>query len=118
MKFSIVVAITPEELEQHAIEAAQQAGAAGITLLNGRGIGAKTKKTFFGMTFEGSQSVLLMVVAKSLAEPVLAAMHNLLVTDGDSRGLAFSLPIEHLTGIDLSQLEQFEQRLMHSNTSD
>ena len=113
MKFSIVVAITPEELEQQAIDAAQQAGAAGITILNGKGIGAKAKKTFFGMTFEGSQSVLLMVVAKSLAEPVLQAMQQLLVRDGDSRGLAFSLPIEHLTGIDLSQREQFEQRLLH-----
>ena len=113
MKFSIVVAITPQELEQQAIDAAQQAGAAGITILNGKGIGAKAKKTFFGMTFEGSQSVLLMVVAKSLAEPVLQAMQQLLVRDGDSRGLAFSLPLEHLTGIDLSQLEQFEQRLLH-----
>jgi hypothetical protein len=117
MKFSIVVAITPEEFEQQAIDAAQHAGAAGITIFNGRGIGAKAKKTFFGMTFEGSQSVLLMVVAKSLAEPVLNAMHNILVIDGDSRGLAFSMPIEHLTGIDLSQLEQFEQRLSHQAKS-
>lgn len=115
MKFSIVVAITPEELEQQAIEVAQLAGAAGITLLNGRGIGAKAKKTFFGMTFEGSQSVLLMVVAKSLAEPMLDAMHKVLVRDGDSRGLAFSLPIEHLTGIDLSQLAQFEQHLAQNH---
>lgn len=71
MKFSAIVVIAPEELEQQAIDDAKAAGATGITILSGRGIGGEAKKTFFGMTFEGSQSVLLMIVAKHLSLPIL-----------------------------------------------
>lgn len=95
MKFSAIVVIAPEELEQQAIDDAKAAGATGITILSGRGIGGEAKKTFFGMTFEGSQSVLLMIVAKHLSLPILKKMQGLLVHEGKSRGIAFTVPIDH-----------------------
>ena len=111
MKFSAIVVIAPEELEQTAIEQAQATGATGITILTGKGIGGEAKKTFFGMTFEGSQSVLLMVVAKHLTLPILKKMQAILLEDGKSRGVAFTVPIDHLTGIDMGQIMKFEQHL-------
>lgn len=111
MKFSAIVVIAPEDLEQQAIDDAKAAGATGITILSGRGIGGEEKKTFFGMTFEGSQSVLLMVVAKHLSMPILKQMQQLLVQDGKSRGIAFTVPIDHLTGLDMAQVMKFEQHL-------
>lgn len=103
--------IAPEELEQQAIDDAKAAGATGITILSGRGIGGEAKKTFFGMTFEGSQSVLLMIVAKHLSLPILKQMQGLLVHEGKSRGIAFTVPIDHLTGLDMGQIMKFEQHL-------
>ncbi|WP_235045519.1 hypothetical protein [Methylophaga lonarensis] len=47
MKFSILVAIVPEELEQPAIDAAKELGAGGITLMGARGISNSQKKNFF-----------------------------------------------------------------------
>lgn len=111
MKFSAIVVIAPEELEQQAIDDAKAAGATGITILSGRGIGGEVKKTFFGMTFEGSQSVLLMVVAKHLSMPILKKMQQILVEEGKSRGIAFTVPIDHLTGLDMGQVMKFEQHL-------
>lgn len=111
MKFSAIVVIAPEELEQQAIDDAKAVGATGITILSGRGIGGEVKKTFFGMTFEGSQSVLLMVVAKHLSMPILKKMQQILIEDGKSRGIAFTVPIDHLTGIDMGQVMKFEQHL-------
>ncbi|CAM5191284.1 P-II family nitrogen regulator [Alishewanella longhuensis] len=111
MKFSAIVVIAPEELEQQAIDDAKAAGATGITILSGRGIGGEVKKTFFGMTFEGSQSVLLMVVAKHLSMPILKKMQQILVVEGKSRGIAFTVPIDHLTGLDMGQVMKFEQHL-------
>lgn len=46
MKFSLLVAIVPEELEQECIDASTEAGAVGMTLMSGRGIGGERKKTF------------------------------------------------------------------------
>jgi len=38
MKFSALVAIVPEDLEQDCIDAARELGAGGITVMTGRGI--------------------------------------------------------------------------------
>ena len=111
MKFCAVVVIAPEEMEQAAIDRAKKAGASGITILTGRGIGDDNRKTFLGLTFEGSQSVLLMVVARQLSQSILKAMRDVLMEDGDSRGIAFSVGIDHLAGIEMSQVMKFEQHL-------
>ena len=109
MKFTAIVVITPTDLEDTAIRVAQRAGATGVTILTGKGIGGELKKTFFGLTFEGAQSVLLMVVGTHLATPILKALHEILVDGKNSHGLAFNVPIEHLTGIDTRQVVKFEE---------
>ncbi|MDX5377392.1 MAG: transcriptional regulator [Halomonas sp.] len=112
MKFSLLVAIVPEELEQECIDAATEAGAVGMTLMSGRGIGGERKKTFFGLTYEGSQSIMLLTLEKSLSLRVLKTIRQVLNPTGeDSRGLVMTLPVEHLGGIDMAQVKRFEERL-------
>ena len=111
MKFTAILVIAPDDLEDKVIEHAQQAGAAGVTILTGKGIGGEARKTFFGLTFEGTQSVLLMVVGTHLTAPILKELHQILVRGTESRGLAFAVPIEHLTGIDMRQVVRFEEHL-------
>lgn len=112
MKFSVLVAIVPEEQEQHCIDAARELGAGGITILSGRGLSNTAKKTFFGLTYDGSQSVLIMVLEKGLSLQILKTIQRLLMpAENDSQGLVFTLPLEHLGGIDMSQFEKFEQHL-------
>ncbi|WP_339842441.1 transcriptional regulator [uncultured Halopseudomonas sp.] len=109
MKFSVLVAILAEDLEERAIKSAKAAGAGGITILNGRGLGAEQKKTFFGLTYEGSQSVLILVLEKKLSLQVMKCMVRDLDLNNDSRGVVFTLPLDHIAGIDPAQIEQFEQ---------
>lgn len=119
MKFSVLVAIVPEELEQKTIDTAREQGAGGITVLAGRGISNEARKTFFGLTYDGSQSVLLMVSEKSLSLRVLKSLQELLrPTEEHSRGIAFTIGLEHLAGIDLNQLEKFEQQVFQQQLKD
>ena len=111
MKFTAIVVIAPDDLEDRIIEHAQGAGATGVTILPGKGLGGEARKTFFGLTFEGTQSVLLMVVGSHLGAPILKELHSILVKGTESRGLAFAVPIEHLTGIDMRQVVRFEEHL-------
>ncbi|WP_027852805.1 hypothetical protein [Marinobacterium litorale] len=116
MKFTALVAIVPEDLEQECIDKARELGAGGITLIQGRGISNETRKTFFGFAYDGNQSVLLMVLEKQLSLEVLKAFDAIL-HEGDpsnSRGLVFNFPIEHLRGLDLAQIQKFEQHLKDS----
>lgn len=109
MKFSVLVAMLAENLEEQAIESAKAAGAGGITILNGRGLGAEQKKTFFGLTYEGSQSVLILVLEKKLSLKVMKRLVTDLDLNNHSHGVVFTLPLEHIAGIDHRQIEQFEQ---------
>ncbi|MCH8551662.1 MAG: transcriptional regulator [Natronospirillum sp.] len=111
MKFSALVAIVPDDLEQEAIDAARSEGACGLTLLSGRGIGTEERKSFFGLTYEGSQSVLLAVLERRLSLRVLKALQALLTRDGSTKGVVFTSAIDHIGGIDLSQVAQFEEQI-------
>jgi len=112
MKFSALVAIVPEDLEQEAIDVSRELGAGGITVMSARGISNTAKKTFFGLTYDGSQSILLMILEKGLSMEVLKAIQKVVrVDEDDSKGLVFTMSLEHLAGIDISQVEKFEQHV-------
>lgn len=113
MKFTAVVGIVPEDMEQLCVDRARELGAGGITVIQGRGISNETRKTFFGFTYDGSQSVLLMVLERKLSLEILKAIEAILCNEKprDSRGLVFSVPLEHLRGMDMAQLHKFEQHL-------
>lgn len=111
MKFAVLVAILPEDLGEKAIDAAKLAGAGGVTILDARGVAAKEKRTFFGLTYEGSQSVLLFVLEKTLSLRVMKAIVEALKLKEESRGVVFTVPLEHLAGIDVGQIERFEAHI-------
>ena len=111
MKFSLLISIVSEELEEKAIKVAREAGAGGVTILEGRGSGLEEKKTFFGLTFEGSQSLLVFVLERKLSMRVLRALNSELELQTDTRAIAFSVPVDHVAGIDLEQVRAFEESI-------
>ncbi|WP_018864413.1 MULTISPECIES: P-II family nitrogen regulator [Thioalkalivibrio] len=111
MRFSALIAVLPDDMEPRAIETAKAAGAGGVTIMDARGIGAEARKTFLGMTYEGSQSVLMWVLEKKVALNVLKAVSQELELEGDPRGVAFTVDIAHLAGIGRKQIEQFQEHV-------
>ncbi len=111
MKFAALVVIVADDLEDRAIDSAKRAGAAGVTIVDAKGLGAQEKKTFFGLTYEGSQTVLLFVLEKKLSVHVLKRLNRDLDLANTSKGVAFTLPLEHVAGIDPEQIQQFEDRI-------
>lgn len=115
MKFSLLVAIVEKVLEDKAIDIARANGAAGVTALAATGIGLNEKKTFFGLTYERSESVLLFVLEKRTSVRVMKALKRELELDTQNKGLVLSVPIEHLAGIAMKQIEVFEEQLKEEN---
>jgi len=111
MKFALLVAIVAQDLEESAIDIARDAGAGGVTLLDARGIGSKQRKSFFGLTYEGAQAIILCVLERKLSLHVMKTLTQKLDLSRDSRGFVFTLPLDHIAGIDLRQIEQFEGRI-------
>lgn len=111
MKFSLVIAIVSESLEDRAIDVAKANGAGGVTVFKGRGMGLNEKKTFFGLTYERSESVLLFILEKRMSVKVMKALTQELQLEAHGNGIVFTIPIDHLAGIPSSQLELFEQQI-------
>jgi len=111
MKFSLMIAIVDTTLEDKAVDIAKANGAGGVTLMKGVGIGLDKKKTFFGLTYERQESVLLFLLEKKTSLKVMKALKYEFDLDNSGKGMVMTMPIEHLAGIPMKQMELFEQQL-------
>ena len=111
MRFALLIAIVETAKEDEAIAVAKARGAGGVTTLKGTGVGLNEKKTFFGLTYERAESILLFVLEKRASVKVMKALKRELKLDAEGKGMVMSLPIEHLAGIAPSQLAVFEEKL-------
>jgi hypothetical protein len=114
MKFNILVAMVPSEEEAVAIETAKKAGAGSVTILNGKTIGLKEKKVFFGLTLEENVSLLLFILPQRLTMLVFKALRKKfhLSNHAEAKGLLFTIPLTHLSGMEAEEVELFEKELL------
>ena len=109
MKFTALIAIIQDKDEEAAIETAKQAGAGSVTILHGKSIGLEEKKVFFGLTLEENVTALLFVMPRKLSLQVMRALRSKFDLDNpDNVGLAFTIPLSHVTGLDTKELHKFE----------
>ena len=112
MKFTALVVVIPHEQEEEAIKVAKEAGAGSVTILHGKSIGLEEKKVFFGLTLEGNVSALLFVLPRKLSMKVMKALREGFDIDNpDNTGLAFTLPLSHVAGMDTKELQKFEDEI-------
>ena len=109
MKFTALVTIIQYKDEEAAIEAAKEAGAGSVTILHGKSIGLEEKKVFFGLTLEENVSVLLFVMPRKLSLQVMRILREKFDLDKpETVGLAFTMPLSHVAGLDTKELHKFE----------
>lgn len=115
MRFSLLLAIVDNQMEDQAIDIAKANGAGGVTQFKGTGIGLNEKKTFFGLTYERSESILLFILEKKTSLKVMKALNKELDLENSGNGMVITMPVEHLAGIPPSQIERFQQQLKEEN---
>jgi hypothetical protein len=114
MKFTALVTIIPDSEEEKAIAIAKEAGAGGVTIFQGKNIGLKEKKVFFGLTLEENVSVLFFVLPRRLSMKVMRALRKELDMDNpENTSMALTIPLSHVAGLDTEELHHFEQDIKH-----
>jgi len=112
MKFVALVAIIQDKDEEAAIKVAKEAGAGSVTILHGKNIGLEEKKVFFGLTLEENVSALLFILPRRLSMQVMKALRVGFDLDNhDNSGLAFTMPLSHVAGLDVNELHTFEDNI-------
>ena len=115
MKFVALIAVVPEEQEQKAITTAKEAGAGAVTILRGRNLGLKEKKIFFGLTLEENVSLLLFILPRRISMSIMKALRKGLDIDNtDNSSLIFTLPLGHVTGLNMQELHKFENEIKNT----
>lgn len=115
MDFSAVVIIVPKDKKIDAIQAANKAGAPGVTVLRADGIGLGKIDNFYRSSFEANDAMLLFLLPQSLVNPVIKSIiHSLHITT-TGKGIAFAFPLTHMKGISLSRHDIFVNRKDHTN---
>ena len=111
LDFNAVVVIVPHNKKQDALDAARDAGATGVTILDGQGMGLRKMANLYRMNFEASDAMLIFILPSGLVDEVIKfIIHRLhITTTGD--GIAFSFPLTHMKGISLDQKHIFEEEI-------
>jgi len=111
LQFNAVIVIVPNHKKEDAIHAARDAGATGVTVIDGQGMGLRKMTNLYRMSFEASDAVLLFILPSGLVNEVIKfIIHRLhITTTGD--GIAFSFPLSHMKGISLDQKHIFEEEI-------
>ena len=110
MKFVTLFVITSAEYEDTLKAVAKDAGADGATVIQGRGSNSGSKKSFFSLTFEGNQTVIIYALEEKLSKKVLKAL-NKEILNNKTDCLAFTMPIAHIIGLDREVLKKFEDTI-------
>lgn len=109
MKFTALIVVIHDKEEEKAIEIAKEAGAGTVTVLTGKNIGLEEKKVFFGLTLEENVVALLFVLPRRLSLKVMKSLRDKLDIDDPKKfGFAFTLPLSHVAGLDIDELNHFE----------
>jgi nitrogen regulatory protein P-II 1 len=97
--YKLIVAILPKGSTGKVMDAAREAGAEGGTILLARGTGVHEARRFFGISVSSEREVLLILVEPERTRGVLDAVVEAGRLNEPTRGIAFVLAVEEVTGI-------------------
>ena len=110
MKFKVILASVKSDITDQVIDAAKEAGATGATIIHARGTGIHEAKTFFGLTLEDQTDIIMLLIEEHLVTNILDAMSTGGEFHKPGTGIAFVLPVEHVTGLE-SQIKIFKDEV-------
>lgn len=101
MHFKLIVVVVDDALSNKVADAAREAGATGVTLINtARGEGVTPRKTFLGLSMENQCDVLLLVVEEHMSRRILERIASAGKFDNKSgRGIALQIDVEDVVGV-------------------
>ena len=101
MHFKLLIALVEDSKTDAVMEAARQAGATGVTVINSaRGEGLEKTKTFFGLSLETQRDMILFLVEEHLSRAILETIAEEGHFDAaPGAGIAFQVDVEDAVGL-------------------
>ena len=97
-----ILCIVNAGFSEEVMDAAKSAGARGGTVLHARGTGAREAETFFGITVQEEKEIVMILVPAEIKAEVLHTLYHAVGLNTPGQGIAFSLPVDEVVGIETS----------------
>ena len=96
---SLIIVVVNKGFSELVMDAARASGAAGGTILTGRGTGGEKAKKFFAMNIQEEKEVAIILVKEEIRANVMREISKTVGLDTPGKGIVFSLPVEESFGL-------------------
>ena len=101
-QFEMVFAIVNSGYTEEVMEAVKACGATGGTILNARGTANTEIEKFFGISISSEKELVMIIIPKTIKENVLKAIYEKVGLNTPGQGIAFTVPVDDVVGINKS----------------
>ncbi|MCD7747923.1 MAG: P-II family nitrogen regulator [Firmicutes bacterium] len=98
-KYSLVIIISERGKSDSVMNAAREAGAAGGTVVHGKGTATKLAAKFFGVSIAEEKELIYIVAKKSGKDAIMKSVLEKAGPSTPAHAVAFSLPVEDVAGL-------------------
>lgn len=98
-KFELIICIVNAGFSEEVMDAAREVGVRGGTVIHARGTANKDAEAFFHITIQPEKEAVLMLVDDAIKDDVLHALYNKAGLNTNGQGIAFSLPVDNVVGL-------------------
>ena len=95
----LLIAIGNQGYSEDIMDAARAAGARGGTIIRGRGTADPDAEQFFHLAVSPDKEIVMIIVPSAIKDDVLKAVYHEAGLDRESKGIAFSLPVDRAVGL-------------------
>ena len=98
-KFEMIMCIVNTGFSETVMDAAKEVGARGGTVIHARGTANKEAEQFFHITIQPDKEIVMILVPADIKDKVLHALYQHAGLKTEGQGIAFSLPVDDVVGI-------------------
>ena len=99
-KFELILCIVNSGFSELVMSCARDCGAKGGTVIQARGTAKDEVEKAFNISIHPEKEIVMILVNKTIKEAVLHAVYKNVGLDSPGQGIAFSLPVDDVVGID------------------
>lgn len=101
-KYQVILCIVNAGFAEAVMDAAKEVGASGGTILNARGTVRKEAEKLLNIEIQNEKELVMIIVPSKIKDDVLHSIYQKVGLKTKGQGIAFSLNIDEVVGIDQS----------------
>lgn len=108
-KYEVITCIVNSGFSEAVMDAARELGARGGTVIRARGTANLEAEKLYGIAIQPEKEIVMILVEASLKNDILHALYKAVGLNTPGQGIAFSMPVEDVAGLNASRIEDYSK---------